>query len=428
MSRTSRSSEDAPRAGDESDANDTPKPKRRKRFRPTVRLRLTLLYGGMFLAVGAVLLVVNYFLVRRSLSVQPSVLQERIEIRLGHSIFSFQAPPLSEYRQLERLLREAAEGLRSDALHALVVQSLAAFVAMAVVCFGLGWLVAARALRPLKTITGTARRLSEETLHERIDLQGPEDELKELADTFDEMLERLDAAFDSQRRFVANASHELRTPLSIIRAELDVTLSNPDPSQEELRAMAEVVRQASDRSERLIDSLLTLARTEGGTMGGYVVDLRVLAARVLDRLGPQAEARSIRLGRSLQPTEVRGDELLLERLIENLVENAIRYDRPGGWVEVSTRGGADAATLSVRNGGDGTRVPDVEELFEPFRRGDQDRVRSDRGVGLGLAIVRAVSNAHGGSVEATSPDTGGLDVRVELPAAHAATRIPVRER
>jgi signal transduction histidine kinase len=396
--------------------------KRRKRFRPTVRLRLTLLYGGMFLAVGAVLLVVNYFLVRRSLSVQPSVLQERIEIRLGHSIFSFQAPPLSEYRQLERLLREAAEGLRSDALHALLVQSLAAFAAMAVVCFGLGWLVAARALRPLKTITGTARRLSEETLHERIDLQGPEDELKELADTFDEMLERLDAAFDSQRRFVANASHELRTPLAIIRAELDVTLSNPNPSQEELRAMAEVVRQASDRSERLIDSLLTLARTEGGTMGDNVVDLRMLAGRVLDRFGPQAEQRSIRLGRSLLPAEVRGDEVLLERLIENLVENAIRYDRPGGWVDVATRSRADGATLSVRNGGDGTRVAEVESLFEPFRRGDQDRVRSDRGVGLGLAIVRAVAKAHGGRVEATSPDTGGLDVRVELPVAVATTR------
>jgi signal transduction histidine kinase len=190
-----------------------------------------------------------------------------------------------------------------------------------------------------------------------------------------------------------------------------------------------VVRQASDRSERLIDSLLTLARTEGGTMGDTVVDLRVLAARVLERLGPAAEARSIRLGRSLQPAEVRGDEVLLERLIENLVENAIRYDRPGGWVEVATRSGAGGATLSVRNGGDGSRVPGVEALFEPFRRGDRDRVRSDQGVGLGLAIVRAVAKAHGGSVEATSPDTGGMDVRVELPSMVQAARVPTaRER
>jgi signal transduction histidine kinase len=398
----------------------------RRHFRPTVRLRLTLLYGGLFLAVGAALLVVNYFLVRRSLSVQPSVLQQRIEIRVGHSLFSFPAPPLRAYRRLETLLREAADGLRSDALHALVLQSIAAFAAMAVLCFGLGWLVAARALRPLKTITGTARRLSEETLHERIDLQGPPDELKELADTFDEMLARLDASFDSQRRFVANASHELRTPLAIIRAELDVTMSNPDLTRVEFDAMADVVRQASDRSERLIDSLLTLARTEGATIGHQEVDLRALAEHVLGAFEQQAEARSIRLTRSLQPAEVRGDEVLLERLIENLVENAIRYDRPGGWVEVATARSRGTATLSVRNGGDGTRVGDVDALFEPFRRGEQDRVRSDRGVGLGLAIVRAVAKAHGGSVEATAPEAGGLNVEVELPAAVPAGRIPAR--
>ncbi len=398
----------------------------RKHFQPTVRLRLTLLYGGLFLAVGAVLLLVNYLLVRRSLTVDPRVLQERIEIRLGHSLFTFPAPPLSAYRRLETLLREAAEGLRSDALHALVVQSIAAFAALAVLCFGLGWLVAGRALRPLKQITGAARRLSGETLHERIDLQGPEDELKELADTFDAMLARLDSAFDSQRRFVANASHELRTPLSIIRAELDVTMSNPDPSREELEGMAEVVRQATDRSDRLIDSLLTLARTEGSTIGNDEVDLAVLANRALSRKTEEAEARSIRLGRALDPAAVRGDEVLLERLIENLVENAIRYNREGGWVEVRTGAEGPGLALSVRNSGDGNRIEDVDALFEPFRRGDQDRVRSDRGVGLGLAIVRAVAEAHGGGVHASARAGGGLEVEVELPAPVPADRIPAR--
>jgi signal transduction histidine kinase len=396
---------------------------RRSRFRPTVRLRLTLLYGGVFLAVGAVLLVANYLLVRRSLSVQPAVLQQRIEIRLGHSLFSFPAPPLSAYRRLETLLREAAAGLRSDALHSLLVQSILAFVGMAVLCFGLGWLVAGRALRPLKTITGTARRLSETTLHERIDLQGPKDELKELADTFDEMLARLDAAFDGQRRFVANASHELRTPLSIIRAEIDVTLANPDPTREEYEAMVDVVRRATERSERLIDSLLLLARAEGPSIAGPEVDLRTLAARVLGRLEGEADGKGVRLDRSLAPALVRGDEVLLERLIENLVENAIRYDRPGGWVLVTT--GSDVA-LVVTNSGDGNPIGDVEALFEPFRRGDRDRVRSDRGVGLGLAIVRAVAHAHGGSVDATAPPTGGLEVRVRLPAAVPAEAEPVR--
>ncbi len=399
------------------------RPAGRPRFRPTVRLRLTLLYGGVFLAVGAVLLVANYLLVRRSLTVQPSVLQQRIEIRLGHSLFSFPAPPLSAYRRLETLLREAAAGLRSDALQALLVQSILAFAGMAVLCFGLGWVVAGRALRPLKTITGTARRLSETTLNERIDLPGPKDELKELADTFDEMLARLDAAFDGQRRFVANASHELRTPLSIIRAEIDVTLANPDPTREEYEAMVDVVRRATERSERLIDSLLLLARAEGPSIAGPEIDLRTLAARVLGRLEAEAETREIRLERSLAPAVVRGDEVLLERLVENLVENAIRYDSPGGWVRVTT---GSEVTLVVTNSGDGTPVRDVEALFEPFRRGERDRVRSDRGVGLGLAIVRAVAHAHGGSVDATGPPTGGLEIRVRLPAAVAAEAEPAR--
>jgi signal transduction histidine kinase len=375
-----------------------------------------MLYAALFLLVGAVLLVVNYFVVRRNLTVEPAVLRERIELRLGGSLFSIQtAPSLGENRRLETLLRAAANDLRHEALNSLIIESVTAFVAMAVACLGLGWLVAARALRPLQQITGTAKRLSGETLHERIALEGPADELKELADTFDEMLARLDAAFDSQRRFVANASHELRTPLSIIRTELDVTLSNPDPSLEEFTAMADVVRQAADRSERLIDSLLTLARGEGAVIGNDSVDLDVVGERVVDRLGPQAAERGVTIESSFDPVRIDGDEVLLERLIENLVENGIRYNVPQGWVRVATTAESGAARIVVTNTGEDVGTDDLESLFEPFRRRGADRVRSGRGVGLGLAIARSVAKAHEGSVEATRRAEGGLTVTVELP-------------
>ena len=393
-------------------------------FRPTVRLRLTLLYGGLFLLVGALLLVVNYFVVRRNLTVEPAVLRERIELRLGHTLFSFKTvPSLAENRRLEALLQAAAANLRQEALHNLVIESITAFAAMAVACLGLGWLVAARALRPLKQITGAARRLSDETLHERIGLEGPEDELKELADTFDEMLARLDAAFDSQRRFVANASHELRTPLSIIRAELDVTMSNPRPSLDEFRAMAEVVRQATDRSERLIDSLLTLARGESTVVGRDPVDLDVLGERVAARMLPQSVERGVRIETSFRPVRLLGDEVLLERLIENLMENGVRYNVPDGWVRVATSIEEDGARITVTNTGERVAASEVDSLFEPFRRRGAERVRSGRGLGLGLAIARSVATAHGGSVEATARAEGGLEVVVRLPARRRETPV-----
>lgn len=375
-----------------------------------------MLYGGLFLLGGAVLLTLNYFLVRRSISVQPDVLQQRIELRLGRSLFSFQAPQSVDDEHLRQLLQQAASELRAEALHELIVQSLTALGAMAVVSVGLGWLVAGRVLRPLKKITGAARRLSEETLHERIGLHGPEDELKVLADTFDEMLDRLDGAFDSQRRFVANASHELRTPLSIIRTELDVTQSNPNPTLEEFVAMADAVRQATDRSERLIDSLLMLARGKSLNLDHQIVDLGPLALQVVADLERDALASSVRVEIATRRAEVRGDQVLLERLIQNLVENAIRYNRHGGWVEVSTAAREGEVRLIVRNSGTAIPADVVDSLFEPFRRLGPDRIRSSRGVGLGLAIVRAVAEAHGGTVAAMALAEGGLEILVELPA------------
>jgi signal transduction histidine kinase len=393
-------------------------------FRPSVRLRLTLLYTGLVLALGALLLVANYFLVRRNLTVEPSVLRQRIELRLGHSLFTFQAPPLAEYRRLEQLLREAAQNLRAEALHALIYQSIAVFGALAAASLGLGWLLTGKVLKRLTTITGAARRLSQDTLNERIDLQGPKDELKELADTFDEMLARLDVAFESQRRFVANASHELQTPLSVIRTELDVTLSNPDANVEELQAMAGVVRQATDRSERLIESLLTLARSEGVPIRGGEVELSSVVAGAVARFEKAASERKITVDTSLEPANVRGDEVLLERLVENLMENAVRHNRPGGWIRVWTVAEGSMFRFGVRSSGEAIPDADILTLFEPFRRLGPDRVRSNRGVGLGLAIVRAVARAHGGVVTASGVEGGGLEVLVGLPAVTARAPVP----
>jgi signal transduction histidine kinase len=201
-----------------------------------------------------------------------------------------------------------------------------------------------------------------------------------------------------------------------MKAELDVTLANPEPTLEEYAAMAGAIRQAGDRSERLIDSLLTLARSEGGLGTERVVDLGALARSVVTVFEPTAERRSIRLEASVEDGLVRGDEVLLQRLIENLVENAIRYNETGGWVAISSGTAEGVVRLTVRNGGEPIPVGDVDGLFEPFRRRGLDRVDSARGIGLGLAIVRAVAKAHGGAATATAPTGGGLEVSVELPA------------
>jgi signal transduction histidine kinase len=209
-------------------------------------------------------------------------------------------------------------------------------------------------------------------------------------------------------------------PLWIIRAELEVTLSNPEPTVEEFAAMAAAVGEASDRSERLIDSLLTLARSEGAVVGDRVADLGAAVEEVVALLEPAAAARSIRLEGSVALAEVRGDEVLLQRSIENLVENAIRYNVRGGWVAISTETRGGMVRVAVRNGGEVIPAEEVDCLFEPFRRRGLDRVESERGIGLGLAIVRAVTKAHGGTISATAPPEGGLEVLVELPSVGAS--------
>ena len=285
--------------------------------------------------------------------------------------------------------------------------------------------LARQALRPIARVTAIARRLSTDNLDQRIELGGPRDELRELADTFDAMLTRLSAAFESQRRFVANASHELRTPLAVMRTEVDVALAAPHPSIDELRQMGEVVRDATQRAERLVDSLLVLARLQAlhGTdlEVRERVELSRLVAPSVRTMDVEAGDRGITIKTHLTEPDnsaVEGDPRLLERLAGNLIENAVRHNVPGGWVDVTVEPSADGVSLIVANGGGIIEPGDLSALFEPFRRGARART-GPRGSGLGLSIVSMIVSAHGGTLDATAPGDGGLRVEVCLPARPA---------
>jgi len=397
----------------------------------SVRLKLTLLYGGVFLLAGAGLLAVNYALVRSQLNLPfktriegpesarrqlPDVLRQgplgvvvRVTPDGEQLVASADTPAAIEAARSE--LATIRRKLETAALNQLLAQSGIALALMAVVSIGLGWLVAGRVLRPLSAITATARRLEGSTLHERINLQGPQDELKELADTFDQMLGRLDAAFETQRRFVANASHELRTPLAIARTEVDVALADPTTGSAELRAMAERVLEANQRSERQLRA-------------AELVDLAVAAADALELAAPEVERLGLRVSRVLGAAPVAGDRALLERLVANLVENAVRHNEPGGRVEVDTGRAGPLSVVRVANTGPPIPAAQVDTLFEPFRRLEPDRTGSARGAGLGLSIVRSVATAHGGHTTANALPDGGLEVTVALPVDRRVGRPP----
>jgi signal transduction histidine kinase len=403
--------------------------------RHSLRFGLTLVYGALFLAGGVALLAVNYLLVRQSLSLDPDATRARVERRLGlpeGTLRDLAASRMGTGAAVDdRLLlfREIARDIRNEALGRLLVQSGVMLVVVMVVAVVVGWLVAGRLLAPLQRITAAARRLSVANLHERLTLDGPRDELRELAETFDAMLDRLDAAFTSQRRFVADASHELRTPLSIIRAELDVTLSDPDATPEELREMGQAIREAAGRSERLIDGLLALALADSGVAvrTDEQVDLAELAGQALAEQGDLVRARGLRVTSHLRPAPLTGDRALLERLVANLVDNAVRHNQDDGWLSVSTGPDRHGPVLRVANGGPALRSDQVEPLFEPFRRASRDRTGSGRGVGLGLAIVRSITAAHHGAVSARAGDGGGLEVTVRLPAEGSRNAGPADE-
>lgn len=387
--------------------------------RRTIRARLTGLYAVMFFAACTVVLTVNVLFVYMALtSVPPEQLRQRLADRLDAAGLTDMAPFLTQ-PDLPDERGEAFEVVRREFVGLLatvmVRQSVVTLTLVGVGTTALAWFVAGRALRPLQQITATATRLSGSTLSERIDLHGPDDELKELADTIDAMLGRLQRAFVSQRRFVANASHELRTPLSIMATEVDVTLGDPDATVEDLRAMGRTVRAAADRSEALLDDLLTLASSER-LRDTEQVDLEQLTIDTIRRHTTGITARRLRLDTQMQPTAVAGHRGLLERLIDNLVENAIRHNREHGWISIHLSAEHDAVRLQVANSGR-TIPPDrIRTLLEPFSRLERRAVGPDAGgFGLGLSIVNAIVGAHGGVVELDPVDGGGLQVDIVLP-------------
>jgi signal transduction histidine kinase len=390
-----------------------------------VRLRLTLVYSGLFLAAGAVLLAVTYGLVAQSLSTTsaPAPTAQASKY-VDQALRTCKAENLSPaaMAKCENTAEQSLTGVskasvadqRSRTLAHLLDYSLATLAALVFASAWLGWIVAGRALRPVHAITAAARRASEENLGERIALAGPDDELKELADTFDAMLGRLDAAFASQQRFVANASHELRTPLTVMRTAIDVTLAKPGRTPAQLEAMAVEVRHAADRAEALIEALLTLARSDRGAGPREPLDVAVLAEDALDAVAPAIRARPVTVQAVLEPAPAVGDPVLVERLVTNLIDNAVRHNVPDGWVQVATGTRAGMAFIDIANGGPLIPPELVPSLFEPFRR-LSDRAGSGDGMGLGLSIVQSVALAHRGHATARPRPAGGLEITVSLP-------------
>ncbi len=369
--------------------------------RTTLRWRLTLVYGAVALAVGLLLLVLSLVLVERALSAG------FVDIRgLGVRLPDGRMLTFGAFQ----------DQLRADALARVLRQGLLALLLLGALGVAVSYYLAGRVLQPLQDITAAAQRLSAERLDARIDLAGPQDELKQLADTFDDMLGRLEAAFEAQRRFVADASHELRTPLAVMRTEVEVALADPDASADDLREAAVVVRDATVRADRLVDSLLLLAQSE--RMQGPAVRERVelpeVGAQALAAVAGEIEERGLRVAASWGPAAALGDRGLLERLAGNLVENAVRHNVDGGWLRVDTGVVEGRARLEVSSSGGVIAPGEVAGLFEPFRRHGTART-ARRGAGLGLAIVRAVAELHGGTARASARPDGGLVVTVDLP-------------
>ena len=363
----------------------------------TVRLRLALLYGLLFLVSGAVLLSVTYLLVRGSsgaITAHPTALGQQTS-----------AP------------QAVASNQQTRDLSLLLFWSAIALAAMAVASVGLGWVVAGRILARLRAVTAAARNISASNLHERLAFEGPDDELKELGDTLDGLLGRLESSFQAQRQFVANASHELRTPLTLSRTLLQVALADPDLSLESLRVTCEEVLEAQVEQEDLLEALLTLSHTQAGLEQREPLDLAPLAEEVLIRHKTEAEERGLEVRANLAPAPTAGDPRLVERLISNLVDNALRHNRDDGRVEVETAARADGAAILVTNTGQVVASDDVARLVEPFRRGASARTGGGDGAGYGhgLSIVRAIADVHGAIVHIEAQPEGGLGVCVVFP-------------
>ncbi|HEX8119924.1 MAG TPA: HAMP domain-containing sensor histidine kinase [Solirubrobacteraceae bacterium] len=343
--------------------------------RLTIRGRLTALYATLLVASTAVLLALSWWLMDRHLH------------------------------------RTLPEQLADDSARTLAQQYVLAFAGTAILAILAGWILAGRVLAPVKRMTQAATAITDERLDERVAVEGPHDELRELGETLDAMLDRLQASLDAQRRFVANASHELRSPLTVIRTETEVTLADPDASAVQFREMARIVLEATDRTEALLDGLMVLARSQRGLLRSDPVDVCAVARRAAAGGMAAARAAGVRIEVEAEGTaSVPGDDSLLERLVANLVDNAVRYNEPGGWVVVRAGASGEGPALEVENSGPLVPPEDLDRLTQPFER--LDRAREPRGTGLGLSIVRAVAEAHGGTLDIAARPDGGLRVRV----------------
>lgn len=378
-------------------------------MRISLRWRLALAYGALLTVAAAILLAVAVLVADQTVAAAPGLPPDtEVEIVTADGV------------TVTVTAGAVQEALRAQARDAILRTGGLAFGFVVLAGGAAGYLVAGRVLRPVSDLTGTARRLSTSTFAERISYAGPRDELAELADAFDEMVTRLEAAFAGQQRFAANASHELRTPLTLIRAEVDVALSDPEASVEDLRASAEIVREATIRADALVESLLVLARSQAEAEQGVLsrrepVDLAALVPAALAAVGSETTERDLSVDSELSPARTVGDPELLSRLIGNLIENAVRHNVGGGSVSIRTGDGDGRAWVVVSNAGPVFEQSEVSDLLTPFRRGGAGR-SGVRGVGLGLSIVRAVVAAHHGQVDLTALPEGGLEVRVTLPA------------
>jgi signal transduction histidine kinase len=446
----------------------------------TVRVRLTALYGGLFLVLGAALLAITYALVagqrittafrisgavRGNFKLVPAGPQAQIVLRPGL--------PASAVAALRRLLTQVGGGSISsqsasgsarslpsitslpsvtsvtslpsvtgasasashaaaqgqqlvsfqatlptpDELHALLAFGGIALAIMAVVSIGLGWVVAGRVLSPIRVMTSNARHISAENLHERLGVQGPSDELKDLGDTIDDLLARLETAFEAQKRFVANASHELRTPLTMMRTSVDVAVGKPQPPAE-VRVLASKVGEGLDEAGRILEGLLLLARAQRGALGDMTaVSLPDLVLNAVTAEQPEITQKRLTVENRLLPATVMGNEVLLALMVTNVIDNAVRHNVEGGLVHISNDFDGVVARLVVENGGEVLDESEVQLLGEPFHRIGAERLASGHGAGLGLSIVSAIAAAHGGALRLTALPEGGLRVLIELPVA-----------
>jgi signal transduction histidine kinase len=391
--------------------------------RRTARLRLTALYAGaVFLACGATVLAVTYLvygvLGNATSPVLHPLLSQRVSRRgKGASVVAVQPAAAT--------LHMTGLGQFSLDRQQLLIASAISLAVIAVAAAAIGWLIAGRVLRPLRTITAAARRISASSLHERLALPGPDDELKELADTLDGLFARLEASFDAQRRFAASASHELRTPLTRERTLLQVTRADPAATTDTWQAVSRELLASNAEQERLIEALLTLASSEAGPGEPESLDLAAITGEALAAARPAISRLGLHVHAAIQPAALDGDPLLVQQLVTNLIDNAVRHNIPGGDIQITTKTSHAGAVLSVASSGQVIPAAEVDRLFQPFQRLGPRPARRDGGHGLGLSIVRAIATAHAATITAHPRPGGGLAIDVTFPpSASPQTRRP----